>query len=641
MLLLAASLAVLAAGPLVFALAQGRTAPLRLIDGFVFVAMPGLIFLGIVPESMESGGLWTLLFVIAGFLGPTLVERHFRRASRTTHTVSVLLGMLALCLHATLDGAWLRAPDPGHGGHSHFATAIVLHRLPLSLTVWWLVRPQYGVRAALVILGLVTVGTIIGYAIAPTVTAGFSTRGLAWFQGLVAGSLAHAVFHRPHSAKSGEKSCCAPEEPSCCSQEESSPATISESHDHDHGHEHASRSHCHEPAVETAACHSDGAADEGRQNMYDGVGALLGVVLLALLMGEDAVGHHDHTAAGVMDTFLSLALKSAPALALGFLMAGLMGTFLPMSSVNWLRRGARWTRAARGVILGLPVPICSCGVIPLYRTLIQRGAPPTAAMAFLIATPELGIDAVLLSFPLLGTSMTLVRVVAAGALALLVGWLVGRFTPGHAPPETSETHQSVRRPLAVRLVDSLKLGFGEVVDHTGPWILLGLFIAAIAAPILDDGWLTRLPRGLDVAIFAFLGVPMYVCASGATPFVSVLLASGVSPGAGLAFLLTGPATNVTTFGVLGQLHGRRVAAAFSAAMIVLSVAAGLIVNQLPGLATTQLASHSHHHATTVEWLCLYFVGAVFVWSLVRRGPRRFTAAIMAFDESLPPPVPTR
>ena len=119
-----------------------------------------------------------------------------------------------------------------------------------------------------------------------------------------------------------------------------------------------------------------------------------------------------------------------------------------------------------------------------------------------------------------------------------------------------------------------RTGFVDVLDETGPWIVFGLAVAALMAAELDLSGLASLPNSIQLPLFALIGLPVYVCAPGATPLVAVLIALGVSPGAALVFLLTGPATNVTTFGVLTKLHGRAVAIGFAASVVLERVGDG-------------------------------------------------------------------
>ncbi len=202
-------------------------------------------------------------------------------------------------------------------------------------------------------------------------------------------------------------------------------------------------------------------AGSGRQRWFSGAGSLLGVGLLAILFQLEHLPHAA-VAERIVSTFFQLALKGAPALLIAYLVAGFMSSFLTRSSIAWMRRGRQWNQAMRVMAVGLPFPICSCGVVPLYRTLVRSGAPATAAMAFLISTPELGLDAVLLSIPLLGGKMTIVRVVAAVLVALLVGWIVGRMVPRHSGllAVAENLGNRTSQPLSQKIRQGLSNGFG-------------------------------------------------------------------------------------------------------------------------------------------------------------------------------------
>jgi hypothetical protein len=332
------------------------------------------------------------------------------------------------------------------------------------------------------------------------------------------------------------------------------------------------------------------------------------------------------------DIFTALVMESAPALLIAFALAGIVQVVLRRAPLRWMRTGNATTEAMRGVAFGLPLPICSCGVIPLYQTLVVQSVPATAAMAFLVATPELGIDSVLISLPLLGVEFTAVRVVAATLVALLIGATLGRLVqrrwPVAAPAD--EPASEVSRPLLERVRAGLRFGFGEVVDHTAPWIILGIAIASLAEPALRSEWMTALPWGLDVLLFAVIGMPTYVCASGATPLVAVLVHKGVSPGAALAFLLTGPATNATTFGVLARLHGPRVALLFGGMMAALAVGLGLLVNAfLPRVDGIALYAEASADATVFEIIASLAFTVVIALSVLRQGPRGFVGQILS------------
>lgn len=328
-------------------------------------------------------------------------------------------------------------------------------------------------------------------------------------------------------------------------------------------------------------------------------------------------------------TFWSLCLDSAPAVLLAYVTAGIVYAWLPTGSMSWLSRGSRLRQGVAGMAVGLPLPICSCGVVPLYQQLVQQGASTTAAVAFLVATPELGIDAILLSVPLLGVEFATVRVVAAAVAAITVALIMGNLIkrPRRALPLLADA-----KPAATSTGDKLaraaQSGLGEMVDHTAPWILVGLIVAAIASPVLTGSWITALPAGLDVLVFAMVGLPLYICASASTPLVAVLVAAGVSPGAGLALLLTGPATNVATIGILTRLHGKRFAWLFALAMIGVAVGLGLLVNAvLPALPGTQPPITDEVTGTPLQITAVILVAALYAAAVLRRGIRGFLSEL--------------
>jgi len=568
MTLLLASLAALLLGPPMLKVASGSPWALRLLDGFVYVAIGGLVLLHVLPEVVATSGWGALVAAALGLAGPSTIEKRLERSARQAHEAALLLAVVALSLHGLFDGMALAGET---GLTADLGIAVVLHRLPVGLTLWWLIQPTRGTRAASGALGAIGVATIVGYVLGGAAAGALAAPAMGLVYALVAGSLLHVVLHRPHPVAEGEG-----------------------------------------PRF--------GRADAA-------FGGALGALLLLFLHRQ-----HGGEDAGFWSRLLELSLESAPALLFAYAAAGAVQAFLPKATVGWLSRGGGLSQASRGVAFGLPLPICSCGVVPVYRSLVVQGAPPAAAMAFLVATPELGLDAVLLSVPLLGPSMTIARVVAAGVVALLVGGLVGRWAESrgeggvrghvHAPEEA--------RPATFggRVREAVRTGFGEVVDETAPWILAGLVVASTMGPVLEAGWLQQLPGPAEVVVFALVGMPLYVCASGATPLVAVLVAGGISPGAGIALLLAGPATNVTTFGVLKQMHGRSVAVVFGLAMLAACIGAGLLVNGvLPGIGGEAFVVGDHEHGR-LHYVALGGLLVACALSLGRQGPRGFFGQVL-------------
>lgn len=571
--LLALSLLTLAAGPLLYKTAQAARNPLlAALDGFVFVAIGGLILLHVLPESVALGGWAAALACLVGLVAPTLLEHRLHGRARQVHAVALLLGLAALGMHAFMDGLVLGGDHEGEShAHHMLPMAVILHRLPEGLMVWFLVRPLYGLPKALATLGLIAVSTVAGFSLSEVVASSIEHQGRGLFQALVGGSLLHVVMHRSYPISSGA------------------------------------------------------AGRPGR--LQAGLGALGGLVLLWFITHDAEAGL---TQAG--SVFYTLALESAPALLLAYVSAGLIYGLLPRASVAWMSKGPPLSQALRGMAFGLPLPICSCGVVPVYRSLVLQGIPIPAAMAFLISTPELSLDALLLSLPLLGGPFTLTRLACAAFVALAIGWGLGRLLPSVGSPSSSPALDLGAAVLGgwARLRAGLATGLGEVVEATAPWILLGLGIAAVAEPLIQGSWFQGLPPILEVAFFALLGIPTYVCASGATPLAAVLIHKGVSPGAALAFLLTGPATNVTTFLLLSRLHGRGAALAFGGLMALLTVGLGQLVNLM--LPTVAAFPQSHADAglwSGVQEASLAGVALLFLLALLRQGPRAFVGELFA------------
>jgi uncharacterized protein len=591
MLLLVISLLALVVGPLLFRLADRAQWALLALDGFIMVTVAGLVLAHVVPHSVAAAGPWALGMALVGFVGPGLIESHLHRAARSTHLATMLLACVGLVVHEFFDGVALglpaAGPEHGHGQHDDgtiLAIAVVLHRLPVAVTVWWLLRPVLGAVAAAGTLAGLGLATVAGFAFAGRVEPMMGEAWIGLLQCLVAGSLLHVVVHRP-------------------------------------------------PPLATPS----GRSNIARANLHAGLGALLGVLAVAGISDD-----HEpfHGVAGQMhagDIFLALALQGAPALLLGLLLAGLGKAYLPQASPLWLRTGSAGAEALRGVAFGLRLPLRSYGVAPMYRSLIRGGVPLAAAMAFLVATPALGLEALAISLPLLGGELTVARALAGVLVALCVGAGIGRLS-GASPGREARTPEPVApvAPVASRggRGARLRLALGDLIDDVGPWLVLGLITAALIEPLVDPRWLAALPRGVDVLLFTLLGLPLYVSAAGATPLVGMLIHKGVSPGAALAFLLVGPAVHLSLARVLARMHGRQVALAFTAGVAGLAAILGWITNAVIGSVHAGQAhgpglhDAAHEEPGMVAGACLVALAAMLALSVLRLGPRGFVGQVL-------------
>lgn len=197
MIALFASIFSLFVGPLVYQTFGPLRRTDKIVTGIVLIVVAGTIIFEVLPTSYQYIGLAAVFLCLIGFAGPTLIERTFRKAADTTHKLTILLGVFGLLLHAFIDGMAIQPADgPDSNG---MALAIILHRLPIGLTIWWLLKPLLGERYALGTLLLMGLSTVVGYFSSQAFALINNSDMFAALQALVAGSLLHVVIHKPHS----------------------------------------------------------------------------------------------------------------------------------------------------------------------------------------------------------------------------------------------------------------------------------------------------------------------------------------------------------------------------------------------------------------------------------------------------------
>jgi zinc transporter ZupT len=218
--LLAASIFALLIGPLLFQMARAGPRAFAFLEGFTFITIAGLLCFSILPQAIVVGGPPAWSFAIVGLLFPIVLERLFHRLAREVHLLILTVGVAGLAVHAALDGVALALnAQPGlapasawlHGGGEErivgsLALAVVLHRFPVGLAVWYLLAPALGMRSAIAVLALLAAGTGLGFLIAPDIQQSLPSHGLGWFQAFVAGSILHVIIyepghHKPHPGR--------------------------------------------------------------------------------------------------------------------------------------------------------------------------------------------------------------------------------------------------------------------------------------------------------------------------------------------------------------------------------------------------------------------------------------------------------
>ncbi len=273
-------------------------------------------------------------------------------------------------------------------------------------------------------------------------------------------------------------------------------------------------------------------------------------------------------------TWLTTA-EMAPYLLFGFLVAGILSVFVSPELVERHLGGRGLWPVTKASLFGIPLPLCSCGVIPVGASLRRHGASRGATTSFLISTPQTGVDSILVTYSLLGPVITIFRPIAALLSGLLGGVLASAFgesrTPSAEAAEDSCNDGCDDVPQdGPRLLRALRYGFLTLPQDIARALIVGLVIAGVISALVPDDFFAGMLGGgfTPLLLMLLLGIPVYVCATGSVPIAAALLLKGVSPGAALVFLMTGPATNAATITTIWKVLGKRTA------MIYLGTVAG-------------------------------------------------------------------
>ncbi len=316
----------------------------------------------------------------------------------------------------------------------------------------------------------------------------------------------------------------------------------------------------------------------------------------------------------------SIFYESSIFILLGFALAGVLHAFVPLKLVSRRLGKPGFKSIFWATALGAPLPLCSCGVLPTAAALRRKGASKPAVASFIVSVPETGVDSIAVSYGLMGPIMAIYRPIVAIVTATVAGIACLFITRdekdaidadelldiehhGHDHDHHHHHHdldeesnhsngkQSVGKPgrreqWSGRLKSMATYGFRTIVDEVAFWIVIGLVVTGILMALLPDDFFSS-TLGLDSGIvpmllMAVIGVPLYTCASMSTPIAAGLVATGLSPGAALVFLLAGPATSIASLTIVGKLLGRRSMVAYLATIIVVAIAAGLLLDLIAG-----------------------------------------------------------
>jgi hypothetical protein len=291
--------------------------------------------------------------------------------------------------------------------------------------------------------------------------------------------------------------------------------------------------------------------------------------------------------------------EMSPFLLFGFLVAGLLSALVRPETVERHLGGRGFWQVFKAAVFGVPLPLCSCGVIPVAASLRRHGASVGATTSFLISTPQTGVDSIMVTLSLLGPVFAIFRPVVAFLSGLLGGILVNIF--GYDEAASVEEHPVCTAECCSGdggrggILRVVRYGFVTLPKDINKALLIGIVVAGGISAAIPDNYLSGVLGGgiVSMLIMMAVGIPTYVCATASVPIAAALIMKGVSPGAALVFLMTGPATNAATITTVWKIMGKRIALIYLLTIAVSGLAAGLVLDLiLKGSAAHEMA-HSH------------------------------------------------
>lgn len=292
---------------------------------------------------------------------------------------------------------------------------------------------------------------------------------------------------------------------------------------------------------------------------------------------------------GLIGEIWNLLTEMAPYLILGFFMAGILHIFIPGDKIYKHFGGQNLWSIIKASLFGVPLPLCSCGVIPVAAHLRKEGAGKSATMAFLISTPATGIDSIMATYALLGPLFAIIRPIAA-FFSGIVGGVINNIFEKEETKKISEdfscnvcengiphTHSWLEK-----IKTMFKYGFFELIEDISKWLVIGIIAGGVIAFFIPEKIIEQYLGNSFIAypLMIFIAVPLYVCATGSIPIAASLILKGMTPGAGLVFLIAGPATNTATLSFVAGKLGKKSVFIYLITIIITALLFGLIIDYI-------------------------------------------------------------
>ena len=354
----------------------------------------------------------------------------------------------------------------------------------------------------------------------------------------------------------------------------------------------------------------------------------------------------------VMNEVLNLINEMSPYLLLGFFFAGLLHVYVPGAVYSRYLSGHNVRSVFYAALLGVPLPLCSCGVLPTAMSLRKQGASKGATVAFLIATPETGVDSIAATYSLMGLPFAIVRPITAFLTSLFAGTIVNcnetqpevatkrpsDYETAQAPTKTEsccchheEEHESCSchnhngnaNHNGNKLGRALHYGFVEMMGDIGKWLVVGLIVAGLITVFVPDEYFEMFKdnTALSMLLVLCIAIPMYICATGSIPIAVALIMKGLTPGAALVLLMAGPACNMASMLVIGKKLGKKTLALYLFAIITGAIVAGTLIDMMSREWFMPTIMHSAccepEDTSWFNWTCTGILTMLLLYSLIK------------------------
>jgi len=292
-------------------------------------------------------------------------------------------------------------------------------------------------------------------------------------------------------------------------------------------------------------------------------------------------------------------------LLLGFFLAGLIHAFLPSHRIEAAIGRPGMFSSLKAALFGVPMPLCSCGVVPTALSLKKSGATRGAVVSFLIATPQTGADSIAATWSMLGPVFAIFR----PFVAFVTGSIGGAITDLSRRTEGSTAAEDTRKADAPktareRIRLTFSYGFGQLLGDIARWIVIGILIGGLITALVPEEFFHKFVGSpvLAYGLILLVSVPIYVCATGSIPVAMALIMKGLSPGAAFVFLMAGPATNTASLAILWKTIGRRATLIYLATIIAGAVLGGVVFDAWFSVAFAKSYAAVHHANGWFEWV---------------------------------------